>query len=73
LKKTLRERKIEFRRGTSGVGNQLRQPFMRKLMPNEYKKYPKVKHVTFTALISALSELETDLIEALCKLLTPYR
>ncbi len=40
IETTLRERKIEFRRGTSGGGNQLRQPFMRKLMPDEFKKYP---------------------------------
>jgi CDP-4-dehydro-6-deoxyglucose reductase, E1 len=67
---TLRERKIEFRRGTSGGGNQLRQPFMRKLMPGEYKKYPKVDHVHFFgAYIGNYPELETAHIRALCELL----
>jgi len=70
IEKTLRERKIEFRRGTSGGGNQLRQPFMRKLMPDEYKKYPKVNHVHFFgAYIGNYPELKTARIESLCKLL----
>jgi CDP-6-deoxy-D-xylo-4-hexulose-3-dehydrase len=70
IEKTLRERKIEFRRGTSGGGNQLRQPFMRKLMPGEYKKYPKVNHVHFFgAYIGNYPELKTGRVEALCKLL----
>ncbi|MGA2030126.1 MAG: DegT/DnrJ/EryC1/StrS aminotransferase family protein [Verrucomicrobiota bacterium] len=70
IEKTLRERKIEFRRGTSGGGNQLRQPFMRKLMPDEYKKYPKVDHVHFFgAYIGNYPELKTSRIEALCELL----
>jgi CDP-6-deoxy-D-xylo-4-hexulose-3-dehydrase len=70
IEKTLRERKIEFRRGTSGGGNQLRQPFMRKLMPGEFKKYPKVNHVHFFgAYIGNYPELETGRIKALCGLL----
>jgi CDP-6-deoxy-D-xylo-4-hexulose-3-dehydrase len=70
IEKTLREPKIEFRRGTSGGGNQLRQPFMRKLMPDEYNKYPKVNHVHFFgAYIGNYPELKTDRIEALCELL----
>jgi CDP-6-deoxy-D-xylo-4-hexulose-3-dehydrase len=70
IEKTLRERKIEFRRGTSGGGNQLRQPFMRKLIPGEFKKYPKVNHVHFFgAYIGNYPELETKQIKALCDLL----
>jgi CDP-6-deoxy-D-xylo-4-hexulose-3-dehydrase len=70
IETTLRERKIEFRRGTSGGGNQLRQPFMRKLMPGEYKKYPKVNHVHFFgAYIGNYPELEVARIKSLCQLL----
>jgi CDP-6-deoxy-D-xylo-4-hexulose-3-dehydrase len=70
IEKTLRERKIEFRRGTSGGGNQLRQPFMRKLMPGEYKKYPKVNHIHFFgAYIGNYPELEVGRIKSLCQLL----
>ena len=70
IEKTLRERKIEFRRGASGGGNQLRQPFLRRLMPNEYKKYPQVNHVHFFgAYIGNYPELETRRVKALCGLL----
>lgn len=43
----MREARIEHRRGTSGGGNQLRQPYLRRLYPEEYRKYPKVDHVHF--------------------------
>lgn len=70
IEKTLRERKIEFRRGASGGGNQLRQPFLRRLMPNEYKKYPRVDHIHFFgAYIGNYPEVQTSRIQALCQLL----
>ncbi len=70
IERTLRERKIEFRRGASGGGNQLRQPFLRKLMPEEYKKYPKVNHIHFFgAYIGNYPELEPSRIKVLCRLL----
>jgi CDP-6-deoxy-D-xylo-4-hexulose-3-dehydrase len=70
IEKTLRERRIEFRRGASGGGNQLRQPFMRKIMPDEFKKYPRVDHVHFFgAYIGNYPELGTERIQALCRLL----
>ena len=43
----MREAKVEHRRGTSGGGNELRQPYLRRLYPEEYKKYPHVDHVHF--------------------------
>ena len=70
IEKTLRERKIEFRRGTSGGGNQLRQPYLRRLFGNEFEKHPKVNHVHFFgAYIGNYPDLETDRIQALCHLL----
>ena len=70
IEATLRERRIEFRRGTSGGGNQLRQPFLRRLFPDEYRNYPKVDHVHFYgAYIGNYPELEPDRIRALCALL----
>lgn len=66
----LRERKIEFRRGTSGGGNQLRQPFLRRLYGEEFEKYPVVNHIHFFgAYIGNYPDLETDRITALCELL----
>jgi CDP-4-dehydro-6-deoxyglucose reductase, E1 len=70
IEKALRERKIEFRRGTSGGGNQLRQPFLRRLFPDEYKRYPQVDHVHFFgAYIGNYPGLETRRVRALCRLL----
>jgi CDP-4-dehydro-6-deoxyglucose reductase, E1 len=70
IEKTLRAHRIEFRRGASGGGNQLRQPFLRRLFPEEYKNYPKVDHVHFYGCyIGNYPELETDKIELLCRLL----
>src|SRR5688572_30271926 len=43
---TLRRHEVEFRRGTSGGGNQLRQPYLRKLMGDAAAAtYPQVDHV----------------------------
>jgi CDP-6-deoxy-D-xylo-4-hexulose-3-dehydrase len=70
IERTLREHRIEFRRGTSGGGNQLRQPFLRRLLPDEYKNYPRVDHVHFYgAYIGNYPEIEPHRIEALCRLL----
>ncbi len=70
IENMLRARHIEFRRGASGGGNQLRQPFLRRLFPEEYKNYPRVDHVHFYGCyIGNYPELETDRIEGLCRLL----
>jgi CDP-6-deoxy-D-xylo-4-hexulose-3-dehydrase len=70
IERTLRERHIEFRRGTSGGGNQLRQPFLRRLRPEEYRNYPNVDHVHFYGCyIGNYPELEPERIQALCRLL----
>ena len=44
----LRQLRVEFRRGTSGGGNQLRQPYLRELFPNlRPEDFPKVDHIHF--------------------------
>jgi CDP-6-deoxy-D-xylo-4-hexulose-3-dehydrase len=62
---------IESRRGTSGGGNQLRQPYLRRVVgPDEYKKYPRVDHVHFYGFyIGNYPTLEQDKILGLCNLL----
>jgi len=70
IEQMLAERKIEFRRGTSGGGNQLRQPYLRSLFPGEFEKYPRVNHVHFYgAYIGNYPELKTDRVHELCRLL----
>jgi CDP-6-deoxy-D-xylo-4-hexulose-3-dehydrase len=67
----LRERRIEFRRGTSGGGNQLRQPYLKAIFgEGECLKYPRVDHVHFFGwYIGNYPGLEQDKIQELCALL----
>ena len=71
VEKTLREAGVEFRRGTSGGGNQLRQPYLRKVVGKDaWRKFPKVDHVHFYgAYIGNYPDLEQERIRELCKLL----
>ena len=64
----LRENKIEFIRGTSGGGNQLRQPyFKQKYTEQDLKKYPNTEHVHFFGLyIGNYPDLPQDKIINLC-------
>lgn len=62
--------KVEFRRGTSGGGNQLRQPYLRRLLGDEFKNYPNVDHVHFFGFyIGNYPDLEPEKIDVLCNLL----
>ncbi len=67
----LRAAHVEFRRGTSGGGNQLRQPYLRKILGDqEYLRYPNVDHVHFYGFyIGNYPGLERDKILRLCELL----
>jgi len=48
VEQALRTAGVEFRRGTAGGGNQLRQPYARKLLgPIDYSRFPHVDHVHF--------------------------
>lgn len=69
--KTLKSYGVEFRRGTSGGGNQLRQPYLKKIVgQEEYKKYPNVEHVHFYGFyIGNYPTLEKEKILKLCYIL----
>jgi CDP-6-deoxy-D-xylo-4-hexulose-3-dehydrase len=70
LEKALRAAGVEFRRGTSGGGNQLRQPYLRRLFGNEFEQYPKVNHVHFYGYyIGNYPDLDRSKIAQLCELL----
>lgn len=47
VEEALRARGVEFRRGTSGGGNQLRQPYLRRLGMPDPRSFPEVDHVHF--------------------------
>ncbi|HVT82527.1 MAG TPA: DegT/DnrJ/EryC1/StrS family aminotransferase [Phycisphaerae bacterium] len=71
IEKTLRQAKVEFRRGTSGGGNQMRQPYLKKMINREeLKNYPNVEHVHFFGYyIGNYPDLEPERILQLCKLI----
>jgi CDP-6-deoxy-D-xylo-4-hexulose-3-dehydrase len=62
---------VEFRRGTAGGGNQLRQPYLRKYLGRErWHEFPRVDHVHFYGFyIGNYPELPRWKIERLCELL----
>jgi len=66
---------VEFRRGTSGGGNQLRQPYLKKVMGvYEYKKYPNADHIHFYGFyIGNYPSLETEKIYKLCAILNKLK
>lgn len=72
---TLRKSGVEFRRGTSGGGNQLRQPYLKKIVgEKEHKKYPNVEHVHFYGFyIGNYSTLEKEKILKLCSILNSIK
>jgi CDP-6-deoxy-D-xylo-4-hexulose-3-dehydrase len=48
LMPAMREAGIEFRRGSSGGGNQIRQPYLKGIVPRDHHlSFPKVEHVHF--------------------------
>jgi CDP-6-deoxy-D-xylo-4-hexulose-3-dehydrase len=68
---SLKAHGIEFRRGTVGGGNQVRQPYLRRLFgPDEYRNYPCADHVHFYGFyIGNYPTLQRDKILRLCDLL----
>ena len=70
LMQRMREEKIEFRRGSAGGGNQLRQPYLRDLLGDIFQKYPYVDHIHYHGFyIGNFPSLEPQTIVQLCKIL----
>ena len=48
LMQTLKDNGVEFRRGSAGGGNQLRQPYLQNIVKAEaWKEYPATEHIHF--------------------------
>ncbi|MEE9542805.1 MAG: CDP-4-keto-6-deoxy-D-glucose-3-dehydrase, partial [Thermodesulfobacteriota bacterium] len=62
---------VEFRRGSSGGGNQTRQPYLREVVRDkEFEEYPNIEHVHFFGYyIGNYPGLEESKILKLCELL----
>jgi CDP-6-deoxy-D-xylo-4-hexulose-3-dehydrase len=72
---TLRSNGVEFRRGTSGGGNQVRQPYLRSVVVRDaWRLFPQADHVHFYGFyIGNYPSLERDRILWLCELLNGVR
>ena len=68
LMATMRETGIEFRRGSAGGGNQVRQPYLRGIVPaDHHRQFPKTEHVHFYGFyIGNFPDLRNDEIDAIC-------
>lgn len=67
----MRNAGVEFRRGSSGGGNQLRQPYLRNFISEkDFEKYPEVEHIHFYGYyIGNYPSLKKQKILDLCKFL----
>lgn len=63
--------KVEYRRGTSGGGNQLRQPYLKRILgQQDLSRFPEVDYVHFFGFyIGNYPSLEEEKILGLCRLL----
>jgi CDP-6-deoxy-D-xylo-4-hexulose-3-dehydrase len=68
---TLRRLGVEFRRGTAGGGNQLRQPYLRRLLGDyAWRPFPNADHVHFFGMyLGNYPTLAPEKILALCEVL----
>lgn len=71
LMKAMKDNGIEFRRGSAGGGSQVRQPYLKGIIPaDSYKQFPKVDHVHFYGFyIGNFPDMKLEEVEALCKIL----
>ena len=68
LMKKMRESGVEFRRGSAGGGNQIRQPYLKGIVPQDYHlKFPQTEHVHFYGFyIGNFPDLNNDEIDEIC-------
>jgi len=71
----MRESGIEFRRGSAGGGNQIRQPYLRGLFPKDYhEQFPEVEHIHFYGFyIGNFPDLRNDEVDEICAILNSVK
>lgn len=71
LMQKMRESGVEFRRGSAGGGNQLRQPYLKGIVPNgHHREFPETEHVHFYGFyIGNFPDLRDEEVDALCLIL----
>ena len=68
LMKKMRDAGVEFRRGSAGGGNQIRQPYLKGIVPKDHHlKFPQTEHVHFYGFyIGNFPDLTNQEIDEIC-------
>jgi CDP-6-deoxy-D-xylo-4-hexulose-3-dehydrase len=71
LMQKMRESEVEFRRGSAGGGNQIRQPYLKGIVPeNHHRQFPEVEHVHFYGFyIGNFPDLRDEEVDEICAIL----
>jgi len=71
LMQKMRDSGIEFRRGSAGGGNQIRQPYLKGIVPDgHHHEFPETEHVHFYGFyIGNFPDLKDEEVDELCTIL----
>jgi CDP-6-deoxy-D-xylo-4-hexulose-3-dehydrase len=71
----MREEGIEFRRGSAGGGNQVRQPYLKGIVPEgHHLAFPETEHIHFYGFyLGNFPDLQADDIDKICSILNSVR
>lgn len=71
LMQKMRECGVEFRRGSAGGGNQIRQPYLKGIVPDgHHREFPETEHVHFYGFyIGNFPDLTNDEVDEICAIL----
>jgi CDP-6-deoxy-D-xylo-4-hexulose-3-dehydrase len=71
LMQKLKSEGVEFRRGSAGGGNQVRQPYLKGIVPEgHYKNFPETEHIHFYGFyIGNFPDLSNQEIDDICQIL----
>lgn len=71
LMQKMRDEGIEFRRGSAGGGNQVRQPYLKGIVPDGHQRdFPETEHIHFYGFyIGNFPDLQDEEVDQLCKIL----
>ena len=71
LESAMKQSNIEYRRGSAGGGNQVRQPYLRAIVAaGDWLKYPEAEHIHFFGwYVGNYPDLSEDEIRRLCRIL----
>lgn len=71
LMNTMRNEGVEFRRGSAGGGNQIRQPYLKNIVPlNHHLDFPETEHIHFYGFyIGNYPDLKEQEIDLICEIL----